>query len=27
LRRRLWLRLRTRPRDFFLPPLRSAGTS
>jgi len=27
LRRRLWLRLRTRPRDFFLPPMRSAATS
>ena len=27
LRRRLWLRLRTRPRDFFLPPTRSAVTS
>ncbi len=27
LRRRLWLRLRTRPRDFFLPPMRSAVTS
>jgi len=27
LRRRLWLRLRTRPRDFFLPPMRSGGSS